>query len=475
VWLLAASFVSVRLYRQMPHILDAVAYSFQASIFASGALWLEPIEAAVRGPFEVVWEGRRFSMYPPGAPAAYAIGKLIGLEWLVGPLACAALIGATAWTASALYGRRTGAAVLALGLISPFILFQAGSFLSHPIAGPLLALALAAFVKAERSNTTAWFTASGTLLGAAFCTREGASLLFGIPLAARLIGTGRWHALGWLLAGGAPWVLVYAGYNSALTGNPAVLPRNLFDAADRFGFGQGVGFHGRHTLAAGLANTHELLTVLQLDLTGWLPLVTLGLICVPFLFSRATSWDATASVGVMAFVVGYTAFYYHGIALGPRYYFEAVPWLLLLAGRGAQVLAHLAQSRTAAATLLVALSLNTLFFYMPAQLARRADYSALPNGREAVLAFVRVSPQGPRLTNVPTPSLVLTDDWWIFNAMLSSLNCPQLHSCPVVFALATSDADRERLFELFPDRLRLLAIDHDGRIDIEPYNPPRRT
>jgi 4-amino-4-deoxy-L-arabinose transferase-like glycosyltransferase len=145
---------------------------------------------AFRGPFEAVFQGRWFSQYPPGAPAAYAMGRLIGLDWLVGPLAGVALLAATGWVAGALHGPAARRATIVLGAVSPFVLFQAGSYLSHPIAGGLLAGALAAFVAAERSQRQRGYLACGFLLGAAFSVREAASVLFALPLAIRLIAAG---------------------------------------------------------------------------------------------------------------------------------------------------------------------------------------------------------------------------------------------------------------------------------------------
>jgi hypothetical protein len=85
------------------------------------------------------------------------------------------------------------------------------------------------------------------------------------------------------------------------------------------------------------------LTLLQFDLFGWPPLFALGLLLVPFLVGRPSDWDVVCGAGALAFVVAYVAYFYHGIALGPRYYFEALPWLLILAGRGAQRMAHAAR------------------------------------------------------------------------------------------------------------------------------------
>ena len=70
-------------------------------------------------------------------------------------------------------------------MLSPFVLFQAGSFLSHPIAGGLLAGALAAFVAGERYESTAGTRCAASCSGVSFLTREAASVLFALPLGVR--------------------------------------------------------------------------------------------------------------------------------------------------------------------------------------------------------------------------------------------------------------------------------------------------
>jgi hypothetical protein len=470
-WLCAASYVTIAAYHQLPHILDGISYTFQAGVFASGQLSLPapPATEAFMGPFEVLWQGRVFSQYPPGAPALYAVGSLLHFEWLVGPLACLMLIAATAWVARLLFGAACGLAVLVLGALSPFVLFQAGAFMSHAPAAGLLAAALAAFVAAERTRSPRWYAVSGALLGAGFMVREVASVLFALPLGARLVALRRWEALAIVSLFGLPFVMGYAVYNVRETGSPWLLPRMIFDAADHFGFGDGIGFHSRHTLAAGLANTDELLTLLQFDLFGWPPLFVFGLMALPFLSFQAGEWDRLAAVGFVAFVVAYAAYFYHGIALGPRYYFEALPWLLLLAGRGLQTLARLARSRLVAALVVSVLSLNTVLFYTPAELARRTDLGGLPNGARLTLSFVESTVFGPQLTGVAEPSLVLTNDWWLYNAALSTLNCARLSDCGVLFALAPTPEDATRLHALFPERALLRAVYDGATVRLEPY------
>jgi hypothetical protein len=464
-WLLASLLVSWRIYHQLPHILDAVSYDFQARVLETGqlALAVPPLVDAFKGPFELALDGRWFSQYPPGAAAAYALGG-----WLAGPLCGVLLVGSTGWVARRLYGPGTQRVTVLLGVLSPFVLFQSGSYLSHPISGALVGLSLAAFVFGEQRHSRGYL-ACGAVLGAAFLVREVAAVLFALPLAIRLFSLKRWRALFLLLVAGVPFLAVYLAYNAAQTGNPFLLPRAVFDPTDHFGFGDNIGFHQRHTLAAGLANTDELLTLLQFDLFGWPPLFALGLLGLPFLLGRAQTWDGVAAEGFLTFVVAYVAYFYHGIALGPRYYFDALPWLLLLAGRGVQSLAEVARgSRLAAALVVGPLCVYGLLFYLPAELARRADYSGLPDGRPAVVSFVEPTVFGPRLVGLPDHALVLTDDWWLFNAALAALNCPSVPDCPVLFALATTDGDRQLLARTYPGRQVLRVVDTNGTLTVAP-------
>jgi hypothetical protein len=478
-WLAAAVWVTVALYHQLPHVLDAISYVFQASVFRTGQLSLAAPDAIlnVRGPFQVVYDGRWFSQYPPGAPAAYALGGVFGLAWLVGPLAGACLIGATAWVARALYGPGIGLLTLALGVLSPFILFQAGSFLSHPIAGAALAAALLCLVRAERDASDRWYELSGACLGFAFLTREAAALLFAVPLVGLLVYQRQPRALALLLLGALPFGVLYLAYNAALTGSPLLLPRTIFDGRDRFGFGDGIGFYGRHTPAAGLVVADELLNLLQFDLFGWPPPVALGLLGLPFLLRRPSRWDVVAGSGALLFVIGHMLYFANGVALGPRYYYEALPWLLLLAARGLDAAAGTVRrvatlpAPVAWVGVLVAigvLTLNTLGFYLPRQVARRTDFTDIPYNERARLPFVSTGLFGPRVNVSPTPALVVTGDWWLFNVVLSPLNCADLERCPVVFALASSPADLDRLQASLPGRTLFRAFDRDGTVELDP-------
>jgi hypothetical protein len=107
---------------------------------------------------------------------------------------------------------------------------------------------------------------------------------------------------------------------------------------------------------------------------------------------------------------------------------------------------------------------------MPAELARRTDFSGLSDGSRLALAFVEPTLFGPRVVGVPPGTLVLTDDWWVYNAALAALNCPRLSDCPVLFGLAPNSAEVDRLRAEFPDRTLMRAVEDDGTVTVVPYS-----
>ena len=445
VWFTAVLWVTVRVYHQLPHIVDAQAYYFQARILETGRTWLEQprIVQLLDGFQQVEWNGRWFSQYPPGAPALYAAGGMFGVAWLVGPLTSLVMVGATALTGLLLFGRGVAFAALALLALSPFVLFQAGAFMSHPIAGGALAASLASFVLAWRTGRRTWYAVAGVLLGVAFDTREVAAILYALPYAGWLLAHRRWRAVLSVSAGALPFLALYLLYNLSTTGDALMLPRNLFNENDRWGFGA-LGSSGQHTLAAGLVNTDENLTLLQFDLFGWPPLATFAVIGMPFLLGRAGRFDVLLAACTGGFVVAYIGYFYHGIALGPRYYFEAVPALTLLAARGIQACVQTLRelglsaraSRAGALSVLALFCTWTLGYYLPHEIERRMDYGAIGNGRRLVLPFVETTLTGPQLARIAPPALVFVPNEDIFKS-ISALNCAQLDAehvadCPVL-------------------------------------------
>jgi hypothetical protein len=355
--------------------------------------------------------------------------------------------------------------------------------MSHPVAGAALAGALAAFAYAERTRQVRWYMATGALLGWGFLTRELSTILFGLPLLIWLAVHRRWPALGLLTATGIPFAAAYLAYNAQLTGDPFLLPRNVVDPSDQYGFG--FFGHTQHTLATGLAYTDQNLTLLQFDLFGWPPLFALSLLSLPFLLGQATRYDVLVGCALLLYLMGFIGVPGHGIVLGPRYYYEALPWLILLATRGLLGVAATlraaglptASARGGVLIVVGLLSLNTVLFYVPHVIERRTNYFAMNNNRGVAIPFVANTLFGPRLTGFDRPTLVLVPDVVAYKT-LSALNCPLLdkqhiHECQVLFVQAGLDQAAE-LVQAYPDRLLLTAQVSDGELKLEPYRCPSR-
>lgn len=492
-WLLAASwYVATALFDRAPHILDAIAYTFQAKLIASGMLTAPPppVNDAFPIPFSTLYQERWFVQYPPGTAALLALGWLVHLPWLVQPLLAAGAVLLIVLTASRQYGPGTALLVLVLLVTSPFLLLTAGSYLSHVPALFFASVALYAAARYAKRPGVGWAALAAAGLALASLTREMVGVLFGLTvvLAGLMHGAPRrGHAivLDVLAMAGVAGAAVglYLAYNAALTGDPFLLPRLVVDGRDRYGFGTGIGFYNEHTIASGLVNTEEQLVSLGFYLAGWPFGFSLALMLLPFLTWRLRRWDVSYGLLVLAYLVSYAAYYYHGIAFGPRYLFEALPAFVILTARGFAALTESASGwleraglrdgwwRARQATAVIALALfacNALYF-LPRQATLYADYVGLPGGGPTLDPAIigrDLAGRTPRLDN----ALVVTDQWWWYTMYFAALNCPRL-DCPTVFALGENPESRTLLRRMFPERTWYDVVLRGGELTFLPGGP----
>lgn len=487
------SYFAVVVFDRAPHILDALAYLFQARTFADGLLAAPPapLPSAFPVPFTVVYNGGWFAQYPPGTAALLAVGVLLGAPWLVQPVLGAAAVALLGLTALRQYGPGIAITAVLLAATSPFLVLNAGAFLSHV---PALLFASAALYGATRyadRPARRWAALIGIGLGSALLTREVVAVLYGLTVVTaglawgaarrprrRSIAADLALVLGPVGAAG----LLYLAYNWALTGDPAILPRLLVDGRDRYGFGEGVGFYNEHTPAAGLVNTEQQLVSLTFVLAGWPYGLSLAVPLLPFLFRRWSGWDLAHGSLVALYVGSYAAYYYHGIAFGPRYYLEALPSLVLLTARGLETLVAVVASALAtlpigaawwrarqAAVLLAGLAVAcNLLFFLPRQAELYATYSGIP-GKSSLLDAAIERTVGGRASTLDD-ALVVSSDWWIHAMYFAALNCPRL-DCPTVFAWANDEQTRVALQQAFPGRRWYDVVERDNVLRIEAGAP----
>ncbi|HWS85071.1 MAG TPA: glycosyltransferase family 39 protein, partial [Ktedonobacteraceae bacterium] len=337
-------------YHAEPHIYDASAYLFAAKMYASGHLAVPALAVLDRfpGPFMVQYGGQWFGQYVPGTSLTLVPGIWLGVPWLVEPvLGTFALLG-IGLIAARLFDRRVATLAVLLGTLSPFYSYLAASYLSHTVALFYLTWGLWALLRFSQGEARWNLPLAALFFGMGYLTRDLPALLF-VAVVLPSIMLLSWRRVrddwrNWIMPGifslaiACVFFVLIRQFNTVLTHNPSVTPRSLFFAGDHWGFGAGVGFYGQHTLAAGLVNLDELLTVLAIDLYGWPFYLTLAFLVLPFLTRRATATDWFCLVCLIILTGAYVGYFYHGIYLGPRYLFETLPFLLILTARGIMTL-----------------------------------------------------------------------------------------------------------------------------------------
>jgi hypothetical protein len=131
-------------------------------------------------------------------------------------------------------------------------------------------------------------------------------------------------------AGALLMLLAYYLYNHATTGSYTESPY-VFSGAlkpDTFGFG------GPHSVALGLQNQQVLLATLLLVANGFPLFIGLGLAALPFILGTRHPWDYFLA-GCALMIAGLQMYFPdEAIMHGPRYWYETMPFLILLSARG---------------------------------------------------------------------------------------------------------------------------------------------
>jgi hypothetical protein len=351
VWLAAAfvlivtNVMSFTLFDHIPHVNDEIAYLFQAKIFASGKLYLgSPCSPQSFDFPHIINNGRWYSQYPPGFPLLLLPGVLLGVPWLINPLLAALAVILLYKLGCELFGKREGLWAAILGAFSIWFLLISSTVLSHTSSMLFVSLGVLFLFRSLRSPSLRNGLLAGLGLGLAFLIRPYNAALISLPLAAyfavrslREPRTRFRNFAGFVAVIGAA-VLCLLLYNQATTGSPLRM-----GYIEKYGPSHGIGF-GRpgymdtpHTPQRGLAMMAENAGALNTYLFGW-PISSL-LFLIPFLMpSREEKGRGPADkilvLSVLSLAAGLFVFWGAGIMLGPRMFFEAFPFFVLMTARG---------------------------------------------------------------------------------------------------------------------------------------------
>lgn len=390
----AALYMSSKIMEETPHVSDSAVYYRQAILLSEGGFRtapvpFPPIEAylsngsrAVNGAIEYV-HGSHFW------PAM--LGLAIKLK---APFALAPLLSSLTVLLIFSVGRRfvseggalAGALFYAL---SPFPLVMAGDYLLHPATCFFLMLSLACLVRQSRGRPDPLPLASGVCFGMALALRPLTAAAVGLAAALWLLASNRNVILqrfpSWLI-GLTPVLAILFLDNFLITGQWVLAPHRVL-----------------HNITFSLSNIPKGTNYVDAML-GYLPSTIffspwpqlfLGLMALPIFFRQR---GAGLCFSAFLFLLGAYAFVnVHGLhGYGPRFLFEVLPALFLLAGEGAFLLYSFSSTK-AYRTLVV------LFFTVLIAVNAAGLWTILPryrnyNGIEAEkVRHLRAFDNAPRL------------------------------------------------------------------------------
>lgn len=309
---------------RIPHVTDGVSYSFQARLFASGRMWLDPPALPQLFAHEnvVLNEDRWCALYPPGWPLLLAIGWMVGAPWVLGPLMLALAVVGVWHLGRGLFDPRTGLLAAAALAVSPFALLMGAGDLAH---APALCATVWCLSFLVRGN----LLVAGLLGGFAFLVRPSTAVALLAPAVAWSLRRDWRRGLARLALGALPCAAAFLIYHWIVFGHPLTTGYQAYDA-DLFTRAD------RATLPLAAALTERLpwyLAGLSRSLWGF-PFPDL-LILLPLLVPRpGRSKDLMLAVCAVSLLVGHSFYYYADVIYsGPRFVFEALGPLAVLAAR----------------------------------------------------------------------------------------------------------------------------------------------
>lgn len=368
----------------IPYVPDSITYIFQAKMLASGHLTAPPppvpqvFNFFEQAPPIIVRDGRWIGQYPIGHPLVLAAGLRLHALWLPPAALAAASVALIGVTGRNAYSPRVGVLAAALLASSPFFLMNAVDFMSHNTAAfyLLASLALLSMLRAQPQAQAApqaapqgagrqplYAAAAGLFFGLLMNTRPLSAAALVVPYGAFLLwqlfgprggAAGRrerWRIAALQLAAfvllAAACLGLYLLYNHATTGDAFRSGYQesgvsfFSDAATSggttsSGIGGALGSGGAHDYAQGIQNERIQMALLILVLDGWPVFVGLAFVLAPFILGARRAWDWFLLASALCLMAIWTLYEGAGVMYGPRYWYEAMPFLLLLAARGAE-------------------------------------------------------------------------------------------------------------------------------------------
>lgn len=363
-------FINFYYLEGIPHVPDSAAYLFMAKMFATGHIIMPiPVSPEHFNFFPGILSidnGKWLFQYPFGHPLLLAIGIFIGIPNIIPPLVGTLFVLILYLIAKEVFDRKTALFALILPILSPFFLENASSFMSHNTAAFYLVLSLYFSIRFYKSKNVWHALLSGLFVGLLFNTRPLTALPFILLNSSILFfykNSRQMHSFVLFLTGLFPLLFLWLIYNYISTGNPLASQYYLQNRGM-------LPFENPTLFLASLQKHIENVKILLQSFGpmafNWPKLITYGFLFIPFALRRNTFWDHIFFIGLLTLPLTY--FFYDGtfIMYGPRFWYEILPFVILLSARSLALIYELIPKITIFFfVVLIFLSFAKLFGFIP--------------------------------------------------------------------------------------------------------------
>lgn len=325
----AVIFIAFFVLQQFPNSSDEYVYVYQAETLSRGKFFNQspPVEEVFNFNHIAHKDGISAGRFPPGWPLVMSLFLFLGIPAaLANPLIGIITMIVFYHVAVKIYNHHVALWGLVLLTCSSFFILNSASFFSH--ASCLLEALLMVYFLYEYLSTRKWQHALlvGVFLGLIFLSRYYTAFLLFLPLALYIFQKEGMKSLRTFFLvglGTLPFVAFLLYYNYSITGN-ALMPVTVWAYSD-----ESLGFVNGHTFPKAMEHIVRRLVMFMY----WASPIMLFLYFFYLLKKvqvRALALSHPGDYFFLLLIVGYV-FYYEigGNQYGPRFYYEAYPFLVL--------------------------------------------------------------------------------------------------------------------------------------------------
>jgi hypothetical protein len=314
---------------KFPNSSDEYAYLFEAEGLSKGKLWNEAHPLADFFEFNHIAQidNKWISRFPPGWPLVLASAYVLHIPtYMINPILGALTLVILYIFCARFYDERVAFWSTIITAFSACVIFNSASFFSHTAS--LLELLLFIYFAYRYFDEKKIYQAllAGFFFGMLFITRYLTAVLVFIPFLVYAFHRYKLKSIAqllWIGVGTLPPMLFFFWYNYSITGNP-LMPVTMWAYND-----EAMGFVNGHTPAKGF----QFIMRRVMMTIAWIS--PAGLILYPiFLWQKVRNkterFIHPEDYWLPFLIVGYFFYYHHGgNQYGPRFYFEAIPFVII--------------------------------------------------------------------------------------------------------------------------------------------------